>query len=82
MTLLIAGITLWFVTHLFPAAAPRKRDKLIKKLSKKQLQALFDEFAQFILILYKSLIQQSINNSFSKSLCSACHYSNFIFGLA
>ena len=41
MTLLIAGITLWFVTHLFPAAAPRKRDKLIKKLGENPYKGVF-----------------------------------------
>ena len=41
MTLLIAGITLWFVTHLFPAAAPRTRDNLIEKLGENPYKGVF-----------------------------------------
>jgi uncharacterized membrane protein len=41
MTLLIAGITLWFVTHLFPAAAPRTRDNLIEKLGENPYRGVF-----------------------------------------
>jgi len=41
MTLLIAGITLWFVTHLFPAAAPGARDKLIRTLGENPYKGVF-----------------------------------------
>lgn len=41
MTLLIAGIALWFVTHLFPAAAPGARDSLIKKLGENPYKGIF-----------------------------------------
>ena len=41
MTLLIAGIALWFVTHLFPAAAPVARDNLIKKLGENPYKGIF-----------------------------------------
>ena len=41
MTLLIAGIALWFVTHLFPAAAPVARDNLVKKLGENPYKGIF-----------------------------------------
>lgn len=41
MTLLISGIALWFVTHLFPAAAPRARDNLIQKLGENPYKGIF-----------------------------------------
>ena len=41
MTLLIAGIALWFVTHLFPAVAPRARDTLIQKLGENPYKGIF-----------------------------------------
>jgi len=41
MTLLIAGIALWFVTHLFPAAAPGARDNLVRKLGENPYKGVF-----------------------------------------
>ena len=41
MSLLIAGIALWFVTHLFPAAAPGARDHLVRKLGENPYKGIF-----------------------------------------
>jgi len=41
MTLLITGIALWFVTHLFPAAAPGARDNLVRKLGENPYKGIF-----------------------------------------
>ena len=41
MNLLIAGITLWFVTHLFPAAMPGTRRNLVEKLGENPYKGLF-----------------------------------------
>ena len=41
MTLLMAGIALWFATHLFPAAAPGARDNLIKRLGENPYKGMF-----------------------------------------
>ena len=41
MNLLIAGIALWFVTHLFPAAAPGPRGNLVEKLGENPFKGVF-----------------------------------------
>ena len=41
MPLMIAGIALWFVTHLFPAAAPGARDNLIRRLGENPYKGIF-----------------------------------------
>ena len=41
MTLLIAGIALWFITHLFPAAAPDARDNIVGKLGENPYKGVF-----------------------------------------
>ena len=41
MALLIAGLALWSVTHLFPAAAPGARDNLSKTLGENPYRGVF-----------------------------------------
>jgi uncharacterized membrane protein len=41
MALLIAGIALWFITHLFPAAAPDARNNLVGKLGENPYKGIF-----------------------------------------
>ena len=41
MALLLAGITVWFVVHLFPAMAPAARDNVIFKLGENAYKGLF-----------------------------------------
>jgi len=41
MSLLIAGIILWFVVHSFPAIAPNKRDALAAKLGEQPYRGVF-----------------------------------------
>ena len=64
MTLLIAGIALWFVTHLFPAAAPGARDNLIKNLGENPYKGIFSLLilAALLMIVFgwKSAIPSSL----------------------
>ncbi len=41
MSLLIAGIILWFVAHSFPATAPTQRNALVEKLGEKPYRGVF-----------------------------------------
>lgn len=41
MTLLLAGVILWFVAHSFPAIAPGKRDALVAKLGEQPYRGVF-----------------------------------------
>mgnify|MGYP001569611080 CR=1 FL=1 len=41
MALLLAGITVWFVVHLFPAVAPASRENMIFKLGENAYKGLF-----------------------------------------
>ena len=41
MTLLIAGVVLWTITHLFPAAAPQVREKLARNFGEGLYKGLF-----------------------------------------
>lgn len=41
MALLLAGITVWFVVHLFPAAARRSRENMVFKLGENAYKGLF-----------------------------------------
>lgn len=41
MALLLAGITVWFVVHLFPAAAPAPRENIVFKLGENAYKGLF-----------------------------------------
>lgn len=41
MSLLLAGIILWFVAHALPATAPGKRDALATKLGEQPYRAVF-----------------------------------------
>lgn len=41
MALLIAGIALWFITHLFPAATPDARNNLVGKLGENPYKGIF-----------------------------------------
>ena len=41
MALLLAGITVWFVVHLFPAVAPASRENVIFKLGENAYKGLF-----------------------------------------
>lgn len=41
MSLLLAGIILWFVAHSFPATAPARRDALVTKLGEKPYRGVF-----------------------------------------
>jgi uncharacterized membrane protein len=41
MSLLLAGIVLWFVAHLFPAIAPGRRDALVAKLGAQPYRGVF-----------------------------------------
>jgi len=50
MSLLLAGIILWFVAHSFPATAPARRDALVAKLGEKPYRGVFS------LVILASLI--------------------------
>ena len=50
MTLLLAGVILWFVAHSFPAIAPAKRDALVAKLGEQPYRGVFS------LVIIASLI--------------------------
>lgn len=54
MTLLIAGVVLWSVAHLFPAAAPGARANLVAKLGEKAYRGLFalDIILALVLIVF------------------------------
>ena len=41
MSLLVAGIILWFVVHSFPAVAPNKRNALAAKLGEQPYRGVF-----------------------------------------
>ncbi len=41
MNLLIAGVVAWSVVHLFPAAAPSKRDRVVSRLGNNAYRGLF-----------------------------------------
>lgn len=41
MALLLAGITVWFLVHLFPAIAPASRENMIFKLGENAYKGLF-----------------------------------------
>jgi len=41
VSLLLAGIVLWFVAHSFPATAPGKRDALVAKLGAQPYRGVF-----------------------------------------
>lgn len=41
MALLLAGITVWFLVHLFPAVAPVSRENMIFKLGENAYKGLF-----------------------------------------
>ena len=41
MTLLVAGLVLWFVAHTFPAVAPAKRHALQQKLGRQPYRGVF-----------------------------------------
>jgi len=41
MSLLLAGIILWFISHLLPAVAPNKRDALVARLGEKPYRGVF-----------------------------------------
>ncbi len=51
MALLIAGIALWTITHIFPAAAPGVRNMLVKKLGEGLYKGLFALDIVFALVL-------------------------------
>lgn len=41
MALLLAGITVWFIVHLFPAIAPASRENLVFKLGENAYKGIF-----------------------------------------
>lgn len=41
MSLLIIGIVIWSLTHLFPSVLPRTRDGLVSKLGENQYRGIF-----------------------------------------
>ena len=41
MALLLAGITVWFLVHLFPAIAPASRENMVFKLGENAYKGLF-----------------------------------------
>ena len=44
MPLLLAGITVWCLVHLFPGVAPRSRENLVAKLGENPYKGLFSLF--------------------------------------
>ncbi len=54
MTLLIAGVVVWSITHLFPAAAPQARDKLARNFGEGLYKGLFalDIVIALVLIVF------------------------------
>lgn len=54
MSLLVAGIVLWFVVHSFPAFAPTKRDALVAKLGEQRYRGLFSivSIATLVIIVF------------------------------
>ena len=41
MALLLAGVTVWFTVHLFPAIAPASRENMVFKLGENAYKGLF-----------------------------------------
>ena len=41
MALLLAGLTIWFLVHLFPAAAPASRENMVFKLGENPYKGIF-----------------------------------------
>ena len=51
MSLLLAGLILWFVVHSFPAVAPARRDALVAKLGEQPYRGVFSLFIVAALIM-------------------------------
>lgn len=64
MSLLLAGIILWFVVHSLPAAAPHKRDALVAKLGEQPYRGIFSLVivASLVMIVFgwKSAVPSAI----------------------
>ena len=64
MSLLLAGIILWFVVHSFPAAAPGKRDALVTKLGEQPYRGVFSLviLASLVMIVFgwKSAVPSAV----------------------
>lgn len=54
MALLLAGITVWFIVHLFPAVAPASRDNMVFKLGENAYKGIFSLLilASLIMIVF------------------------------
>ena len=51
MALLLAGITIWFFVHLFPAIAPTSRENMVFKLGEKTYKGLFSLLIVIALVM-------------------------------
>jgi len=51
MALLLAGITVWFVVHLFPATSPASRENIVFKLGENAYKGIFSLLILAALIL-------------------------------
>lgn len=51
MALLLAGITIWFVVHLFPAASPASRENIVFKLGENAYKGIFSLLLLAALVL-------------------------------
>ena len=51
MPLLLAGITVWCLVHLFPGVAPRSRENLVLKLGENPYKGLFSLFILAALLM-------------------------------
>ncbi len=64
MSLLLAGITVWFVVHLFPAAAPAQRENIVFKLGENPYKGIFSLLILLSLVMivfgWKSAIPTAI----------------------
>lgn len=54
MALLLAGITVWFIVHLFPAVAPASRENMVFKLGENAYKGFFSLLilASLLLIVF------------------------------
>jgi len=64
MSLLLAGVILWCAAHLFPAAAPARRDALVAKLGEQPYRGVFSLVivASLVMIVFgwKSAVPSAI----------------------
>ena len=66
MSLLLAGITVWFLVHLFPALAPNARENIVFKLGENPYKGIFSLLILVSLLMivfgWKSAVPSAVYN--------------------